>query len=89
MFAARLVQEETGFSHGSVCEQEVFASKKSCDTPFPFGGKRHQNNQSQSYMANHMIWLLRKRGKLWEGWQRKSESKTVISTAIGISNFES
>ena len=76
-FAARLVQEETdktGFSHESVRKQEVFASKNTCATPFPIGGKRHHTNQSQNYMANHMIWLLRNRGKLWEGQRRKSDS---------------
>ena len=72
-FAAHLMQEEMinmGFSHKSVRKQEVFASKKHpklCDTPFPIGGKRHHTNQSQNYIANHVIWLLRNRGKLWEG----------------------
>ena len=78
-FAQRLVQEEavkTGFSHESVRKQEAFARKKkrTCGTPFPIGGKRHHTNQSQNYMANHVIWLLRNRGKLWEGRQRKSDS---------------
>ena len=77
MFAARLVQEEavkTGFSHKSVRKQEVFASKKKCATPLPIGGKGHHTNQSQNYMANHVIGLLRNRGKLWEGWRRKINS---------------
>ena len=71
-FAVRLVQEETvktGFAHESVRKQEVFESKKkkTCATPFPFGGKRHHINQSHNYVANHVIWLLRNREKLWEG----------------------
>ena len=60
-FALCLVQEETvktGFCHESVQDQEVFASKKHV----PIGGKRHHTNQSQNYMANHVIWLLRNRG---------------------------
>ena len=78
MFAVCLVQEETikmGFFHKSVHKQEVSASrKKNCATPFPIGGKRHHTNQSQNYMANHVIWLLRDREKLWEGWRWKSDS---------------
>ena len=62
MFAARLVQEETvkrsGFPHEHVCKQEVQAKKL-----FTFGGKRHHTSQSQNYMANHMIWLLRVGGR--------------------------
>ena len=58
MFAMPLVQKETiktGFSHKSVHKQEVFASKTTCDKLFPIGGKRYHTNQSQSYMANHVI----------------------------------
>ena len=52
-----------GFAHESVHKQEVFASKKKpCATHFPISGKRHHTNQSQNYMANHVIWLLRNRG---------------------------
>ena len=84
-FAARLVQEEaikTGFSHKSVRRQEVFASKKTCNTPFPIGRKRHHTNQSQNYMANHVIWLLRNRGSCGrEGSERV--------TAIEIACFKS
>ena len=50
------------------------AKKKTCATPSPIGGKRHHTNQSQEYMANHVIWLLRNRGKLWEGRRRKIDS---------------
>ena len=58
----------------SVHKQEVFASKKkTCATHFPISGKRHHTNQSQNYMANHVIWLLRNRGKLWEERQRKTD----------------
>ena len=39
----------------------------------PMSGKMHHTNQSQNYMANHVSWLLRNRGKLWEGRQRKSD----------------
>ena len=41
---------------------------------FPIGGKRHHTNRSQNCMANHVIWLLRNRRKLWEGWRWKSDS---------------
>ena len=27
-------------------------------------------------MVNHVIWLLRDRGKLWEGQRRKSDSNS-------------
>ena len=74
-FALCLVQEETvktGFCHKSVRKQEMFASKKRV----PSGGKMHHTNQSQNYIAKHVIWLLRNRGKLWEGKWQKSDSSS-------------
>ena len=38
------------------------------------GGKRHHTNQSQNYMANHVMLLLGNRGKLRGGQQWKSDS---------------
>ena len=35
--------------------RKCLKAKKTCDNPFPIGGKRHHTNQSQNYMANHMI----------------------------------
>ena len=63
----------------SVCKQ-----KKTCATPFPIGGKRHHSNQSQNYMAIHVIWLLRNRAKLWEGGKRVTATVTIV-----IASFES
>ena len=57
----------------SVRKQETFARKKTCATPFTIGRNRHHTNQSQNYMANHVIWLLRNRGKFWEGRWRNSD----------------
>ena len=72
MFATHLAWGEaikTGFSHESVCKQEVFASKKH----IPIGGKQPHTSQSQNYMANLVIWLLRNRWKLWEGRRQNSD----------------
>ena len=56
----------------SVSTKCLQAKKTTCATPFPIGGKRHHTNQLQSDTANHVIWLRRNRGKLWEGrWQRQ------------------
>ena len=33
----------------------------------------HVTNLRKKYMANHVIWLLRNRGKLWEGRRWKSD----------------
>ena len=73
----------------SVCEQEVFTSKKkNCSTPFPIGGKMHHTNQSQNYKANHMIRLLRYScGK--DSGERVRATMTVIETTIVIVSFES
>ena len=73
MFALCLVQEEmvkTGF-----CLKKVFASRKCLQARkhVPIGG----TNQSQNHMAKHIIWLLRNRGKLWEGRRRKSDSSSA------------
>ena len=38
------------------------------------GGKRHLTNQSQNYMANRVIWLLKNRRESWEGRRRKIDS---------------
>ena len=60
------------------CPQEVFASNKNCATSFPIGEKRHHTNQSQNYMANHVIWLLRNRGSCGrDGGGRVTVSATV------------
>ena len=67
---------------GSVCKQ-----KKTCATPFPIGGKGCHTNQSQNYMANHVIWLLRNRGKLWEGWRRKSDSNSDGNRVWRVERF--
>ena len=39
----------------------------------PIGGKRHHTNQSQNYMANHVIWLLSNR-EFVGGTAMKSDS---------------
>ena len=92
MFAARLVQEDTiktSFSHQSVHKQEVLASKKTCDTPFPIGGKRHHNPITND-MANHVIWLLRNRGGCGrDGGGRVTAAVTVMEAVIVIVSFES
>ena len=78
-FAFCLVQQETvknKLLSQSVRKQGVFASKKHV----PIGGKRHHTNQSQNYMAKHMIWLLRNREK-----SDSSSDVVVIETA----SFES
>ena len=52
----------------------------------PIGGKRHHTNQSQNYMANHVIWLLGNRGSCGrEGGGRLNAAVTVTETA----SFES
>ena len=40
----------------------------------PFLLVEKSTTPTQTYMANYVIWLLRNRGKLWEGWWRKSDS---------------
>ena len=82
------MQEEsvkTGHSHKSVHKQEEFARKRTLNTPFSIGGKRHHINQSQIYMAKHVICSLRKRRMLWEG---RRESMTVIETGLMLVSFE-
>ena len=44
----------------------------------PIGGKMHHTKQLQNYIAKHVIWLLRNRGKLWEGRRRKSDSNSDV-----------
>ena len=84
MFAVRLVQEETvktGFCHESVCKPKCLQARKHV----PIGGKRHHTNQSQNYMANHVIWLLRNRGSCGrDGGGRVTAAVMVIGTAIVI-----
>ena len=56
----------------------------------PIGGKRHHTNQSQNYMANHMIWLLRSRGSCGkDGGERVTATVVEIQTEmIEITSFE-
>ena len=54
----------------------------------PIDGKRHHTNQSQSYIANYVMWLLRNRGSIGrDSGERLTAAVTVIETAIEITRF--
>ena len=77
--------KRSGFPHERVRKQEVQAKKY-----FPIGGKRQHTSQSQNYMANHVIWLLRAGGKIWKGRGGKVKAAVPVrEAATEIASLES
>ena len=54
---------------GSICKQKKHV---------PVGGKRHHTNQSQNYIINHMIWLLRNGGSCGRDGDRDTDSFFIL-----------
>ena len=70
---------------------KVSATRKCLQTKkhIPIGGKRHHINQSQNYMANHVIWLLRNRGSCGrDGGKRVTAAVTETVRFVTYSVFE-
>ena len=75
MYALCLVQEEmvkTAFCHESVCNQEVFASKK---TSSYWWKKAPHQPITKSYGKPRDL-VAGKQEWLWEGWQRMTDSSS-------------